>query len=78
MTSKIGEKRKKEVKDEKISSEIVLVCPDCRVQCFDVRTVLKSDGNFWTDDICWRCGAQLPIVRIYHKKITKGGQGHVD
>lgn len=68
MTCKIEEKRKKEIKKEKISSELVLVCPDCDVQCFKVRTVLKSDGNFWTDDVCWRCGAQLPTVRICRKQ----------
>jgi len=60
-------KIKKEVPKGKMSSEIILICPNCGVQCFDIRMVEKSDGNYWTDDVCWRCGAQLPVVRIKHK-----------
>lgn len=57
----------KETLEDKMSSEIVLICQDCRVQCFNIRMVKKSDGNYWTDDVCWRCGTQLPIVRIDYK-----------
>jgi len=71
MNKGIEKEEKKEILEDKISSEIsseiVLICPDCRVQCFNIRIVKRSDGNYWTDDVCWRCGAQLPIARIHHK-----------
>lgn len=67
MKAKVKAREQQERLKDKISSEIVLVCPDCRVQCFNIRMIKKSDGNFWTDDVCWRCGAQLPTVRIDHK-----------
>lgn len=58
--------KKQEILGDKISSEIVLVCPNCEVQCFDIRMVKESDG-LYTDDVCWRCGYRLPIVRIDNK-----------
>jgi formylmethanofuran dehydrogenase subunit B len=51
------EKEKRVVKNE---PSIVLICPNCGVECFDIRVIEKEDGTFLVDDICWRCDCQLP------------------
>jgi hypothetical protein len=44
--------------------KIVIGCPGCHAQCFDIRMVKKPDGNYYTDDTCWKCGGKLPAVRL--------------
>lgn len=44
--------------------KVVIVCPNCDVQCFNIKMEEKSDGNSWTDDTCWNCGEKLPAVRL--------------
>jgi len=54
----------KERMKEMAEKKIVIACQNCHVQCFDIKMVQKSDGNHWTDDICWKCGEKLPAVRL--------------
>ena len=42
--------------------EIVIVCPNCKSQCFGIKMEQKLDGNNWTEDTCWNCGEKLPTV----------------
>jgi hypothetical protein len=54
--------------NQMVSEKLVIVCSECRVQCFYIIMKKKSDGNFWSDDTCHKCGAKLPVVRIKNKK----------
>jgi len=44
--------------------EIVIVCPKCHAVCFGVEMKKLDDGNYWSVDTCWKCGAELPRVRV--------------
>jgi hypothetical protein len=50
----------------KKESLIVLICPNCGVECFNIRVIEKEDGTFLIDDICWRCGYQLSSKKVNH------------
>jgi predicted RNA-binding Zn-ribbon protein involved in translation (DUF1610 family) len=50
----------------KKESSIVLICPNCGVECFNIRVIEKEDGTFLVDDICWRCGYQLSSRKVDH------------
>jgi hypothetical protein len=57
------EEKERKVKKE---SSMVLICPNCKVECFNIRVIEKEDGSFWVDDICWRCGYQLKNEKVNH------------
>lgn len=43
---------------------IVIVCPKCHALCYHITMKKLSDGNWWTNDTCWKCGVWLPKVRV--------------
>jgi len=51
-------------KEERQSKRLTVICPVCKKQCCSIVIKKKSDGKYWTEDVCCYCGASLPIVRI--------------
>ena len=50
--------------------KVVIICPKCGYLCYDIAEKILSDGNYWTVDTCWHCGADLPKVRVEYDNLV--------
>lgn len=65
MVTKLARKKEEKVCEDRVTpSEITMICPKCKLQCSSIVMKKKSDGKYWTDDICFNCKTELPIISI--------------